>query len=220
MPQRQSPTKLPEPWARNVLAAPSISEMKAKLVEMKTEKSQSRCQRGTIRDESRFGRSHAGLRAAITTFRVNTGKGSNMAIRAVLFLILTVATSLGADKRREWQLGRLESVQVASVEPYTSDLFGNLAEHSQLDSPEHNQPLPRASIRFTIRSDTGIYVAERTTMLLSEPRSPHSVWAIDPASIAAWVKELPAIIKFSVQGKTLYYWDTKGKERKARICNP
>jgi len=50
-------------------------------------------------------------------------------------------------------------------------------------------------------------------------RRPNSAGEIDPALVAPWVKDLPARIKFSVRGKTLYYLDTKGKERKATLLD-
>ncbi|MFL6417154.1 MAG: hypothetical protein ACJ74Y_15945 [Bryobacteraceae bacterium] len=153
-----------------------------------------------------------------------------MVIRAILLMILIVSTSLGADKRRVWRIGRLDSVHVASIDPYRSEDFEQTPQLVGPQQPGQNLPyaaaphmpprLPNARIRFTIWSDTGSYVAERTTVLTSEPYPSISPSAVDPASIAPWVKELPWIVKFCVEGKSLYYVDAKGKERKARICKP
>ena len=139
-----------------------------------------------------------------------------MIMRAVLFLMLILSTSLGGDKKCVWEIGRLESVHVASIDPYTSEDF---QQSPQLVGPEFpGQPLPDpqsdpqlakrvpyAHIRFTIRSDTRIYAAERTTALQSEPRG------FDSASIAPWVKDLPPIIKFCVKDKKSLLFGREGQ---------
>jgi VWFA-related protein len=144
------------------------------------------------------------------------------------------------DKRRDWQTGNVASVRVASIEPLalvvSPQLVGpvhpgqpppDASDHASGDTP-HDQAFtdPQANQRsvyatativITIVSDRGTYVAKRITALFSEP---HSAREMDPAWVAPWVKELPARIEFSVKDRTLYYLDTKGKERKATLLHP
>jgi hypothetical protein len=127
-----------------------------------------------------------------------------MLIRAAVFVMAIYGLS-AATHERNWQMGKLDLVTIVKADRNGPRSFDTI------------------TIPLVIRAGSLVYRAEETALSTVHTAATDAETAValersaDAASVAPWTRNLPLRIEFAVQGRTLYYLDSAGKEHKARI---
>lgn len=137
-----------------------------------------------------------------------------MFLRTISLLTIVGSITMAAPRHRDWHTGQLDPITSVYM-----DRNGSRTTTDQADTPSFDT----ATISLTIRTSDFVYRAEERVATTGRAVADDAAGrvtlrkSVDARQAVPWTRNLPAALRFAIEGKTLYYLDAHNKEHRTKL---